>query len=37
MYQPLQIIMAKLAGGPKVPKPQGNYWDKDGWQDEPHI
>lgn len=36
MYEPLQIIMAKLAGGPKVPKPQGN-WDKAGWQDEPHI
>ncbi|XP_006056409.3 T-complex protein 1 subunit theta isoform X1 [Bubalus bubalis] len=31
-----QIIMAKLAGGPKAPKPQGN-WDKDGWQDESHI
>ncbi|XP_045396468.1 T-complex protein 1 subunit theta isoform X1 [Lemur catta] len=32
-----QIIMAKLAGGPKTPKPQGNWDDKDGWQDEPHI
>ncbi|XP_034873449.1 T-complex protein 1 subunit theta isoform X1 [Mirounga angustirostris] len=31
-----QIIMAKLAGGPKPPKPQGN-WDKDDWQDELHI
>ncbi|XP_026372206.1 T-complex protein 1 subunit theta isoform X1 [Ursus americanus] len=31
-----QIIMAKLAGGPKAPKPQGN-WDKDDWQDELHI
>ncbi|XP_036707374.1 T-complex protein 1 subunit theta isoform X1 [Balaenoptera ricei] len=31
-----QIIMAKLAGGPKASKPQGN-WDKDGWQDESHI
>ncbi|XP_008265380.1 T-complex protein 1 subunit theta isoform X1 [Oryctolagus cuniculus] len=31
-----QIIMAKLAGGPKAPKPQGN-WDTDAWQDEPHI
>ncbi|XP_043748557.1 T-complex protein 1 subunit theta isoform X1 [Cervus elaphus] len=31
-----QIIMAKLAGGPKAPKPQGN-WDKDGLQDESHI
>lgn len=35
MYGQLQIIMAKLTGGPKV-KPQGN-WDGDGWQDEPHI
>ncbi|XP_053420915.1 T-complex protein 1 subunit theta isoform X1 [Nycticebus coucang] len=32
-----QIIMAKLAGGPKAPKPQGNWDDKDGWQDEPHL
>ncbi|XP_027622042.1 T-complex protein 1 subunit theta isoform X1 [Tupaia chinensis] len=31
-----QIIMAKLAGGPKTPKSQGN-WDNDGWQEEPHI
>ncbi|CAK7319219.1 T-complex protein 1 subunit theta isoform X1 [Vulpes vulpes] len=31
-----QIIMAKLAGGPKAPKPQGN-WDKDDWQDELRI
>nr|XP_005548924.2 T-complex protein 1 subunit theta isoform X1 [Macaca fascicularis] len=31
-----QIIMAKLAGGPKAPKLQGN-WDRDGWQDESHI
>ncbi|XP_067595390.1 T-complex protein 1 subunit theta isoform X1 [Pseudorca crassidens] len=31
-----QIIMAKLAGGPKASKSQGN-WDKDGWQDESHI
>ncbi|XP_071071016.1 T-complex protein 1 subunit theta isoform X1 [Dasypus novemcinctus] len=31
-----QIIMAKLAGGPKAPKSQGN-WDKGDWQDEPHI
>ncbi|XP_057553451.1 T-complex protein 1 subunit theta isoform X1 [Hippopotamus amphibius kiboko] len=31
-----QIIMAKLAGGPKAPKPQEN-WDKDVWQDESHI
>ncbi|XP_058921420.1 T-complex protein 1 subunit theta isoform X1 [Kogia breviceps] len=31
-----QIIMAKLAGGPKASKPQGN-WDRDGWQDESHI
>ncbi|XP_032721354.1 T-complex protein 1 subunit theta isoform X1 [Lontra canadensis] len=31
-----QIIMAKLAGGPKAPKPQGD-WDKDDWQDELHI
>ncbi|XP_055965232.1 T-complex protein 1 subunit theta isoform X1 [Sorex fumeus] len=31
-----QIIMAKLAGGPKAPNPQGN-WDKDGWQDDLHI
>ncbi|XP_077616336.1 T-complex protein 1 subunit theta isoform X1 [Crocuta crocuta] len=31
-----QIIMAKLAGGPKAPKPQGN-WDKDDWQDDLHV
>lgn len=36
MYQLLQIIVAKLAGGPKAPKPQGN-WDKDGWQDDAHV
>uniref|UniRef100_A0A8C9FCW9 T-complex protein 1 subunit theta n=1 Tax=Pavo cristatus TaxID=9049 RepID=A0A8C9FCW9_PAVCR len=29
-----QIIMAKTAGGPKVPKQQG-HWDKDDWRDEP--
>ncbi|XP_043927330.1 T-complex protein 1 subunit theta isoform X1 [Protopterus annectens] len=29
-----QIIVAKPAGGPKVPKQQGD-WDKDDWQDEP--
>ncbi|XP_051635721.1 T-complex protein 1 subunit theta isoform X1 [Manacus candei] len=29
-----QIIMAKTAGGPKVPKQQG-HWDKDDWKDEP--
>lgn len=25
-----------MAGGPKAPKPQGN-WDKGGWQDESYI
>ncbi|XP_072254156.1 T-complex protein 1 subunit theta isoform X1 [Pyxicephalus adspersus] len=29
-----QIIMAKVAGGPRAPKQQG-HWDKDDWQDEP--
>lgn len=28
--------MVKLAGGSKAPKPQGN-WDRDGWEDDPHI
>uniref|UniRef100_A0A9L0RYU5 T-complex protein 1 subunit theta n=1 Tax=Equus caballus TaxID=9796 RepID=A0A9L0RYU5_HORSE len=31
-----QIIMVKLAGGSKAPKPQGN-WDRDGWEDDRHI